>query len=118
MFDQGHVEIDEQAKTLAGQAKMRQELLFVDRGDDLNRFDFDDYEILDDEVRTKADLDAGAVIDDRDGLLPGNVQAATLQLEREDGFVDGLQEAGTEGRVHAVGGIYDVPREFVFGHNR
>ena len=42
VFDEGHLEVDEQAKALVGEPEIGQELLFVDGSDQLDGFDFYD----------------------------------------------------------------------------
>ena len=50
------VEVDQQAKPFVGQPQIGQKLLSVNRGENLDRLDLDDYPILDNQVGAESDV--------------------------------------------------------------
>lgn len=87
----------------------------MNRGEGFDGFDFNDDFVLDEEVGTEAVLHAQGVVDDRDGVLGQNAEAAPGEFPGEGGFVNGLEETWTEGGVNAESGVDDVAGDFVFG---
>ena len=69
VLDQRSVEVDQQAKSLIGQPKIGQKLLFVHRRENLNRLDLDDQQILDDQVSSEPDVEPNRSVDHRNCLL-------------------------------------------------
>jgi hypothetical protein len=70
------MEIDEEASTNACQAKIRDELGFVDRQHAFDGFHLDDQGILDDEIHSVAAFEANSLVCERDGLLLSEDQSA------------------------------------------
>ena len=62
VFDEGHLEVDGQAKTLAGRPQPSQKLLLVDWGDQLDGFDFDDDLVLDEQARPESSVDTDTLM--------------------------------------------------------
>jgi hypothetical protein len=56
VLDQRRVEVDQQAKPFVGQPQIGQKLLSVNRREDLDRLDLDDYPILDNQVGPAPDV--------------------------------------------------------------
>jgi hypothetical protein len=68
VFDQGHLEVDEQAKTLVGEPEIGQKLFLVDRGEQLHGFDFHDHLVFNDQVCPESRVDADILVDHRNRL--------------------------------------------------
>ena len=69
VFDQRHVEVDQPAKPLAGETEIRQKLLLVDWGDQLDGFDLDDNLIFDHQMGLESGVDTDILIGHRNRLL-------------------------------------------------
>lgn len=82
VFDQGHLEVDEQAKTLVGEPEIGQKLFLVDRGQQLHGFDFHDDLVFNDQVCPEAGVDADILIDHRDRLLARRAETPATQFIR------------------------------------
>ena len=54
VYEFGHVEIDEQTGWTSSQPKIRHDLGLMHREQTIDRFDFDDHEILDDQINAVA----------------------------------------------------------------
>ena len=74
VFDERHLEVDEQAQTLVGEPKVCQKLFLVNRGENLYRLHFDNHFVFNDQVGPKAGIDANTLIDDRNPLLARQVK--------------------------------------------
>jgi hypothetical protein len=62
VFDEGYLEVDEQAKALVGEPEIGQKLLLVDRGEQLDGFDFHDDLVFDDQIGPESGVDADILI--------------------------------------------------------
>ena len=91
IFDQRHVEVDQQAKTLVGQSEIGQQLLLVDRGQRLDRFDLHNDLVFDHQVGAEAGIDPDILIDHRNGLLAYGAETATAQFIRQDCLINRFQ---------------------------
>jgi hypothetical protein len=70
VLDESHLEVDEKAEALVGEPEVGQKLLLVNRSEKLDGFHFHDHLVLDDQVGPESGVDADALIDHRDRLLP------------------------------------------------
>jgi hypothetical protein len=82
VLDQRRVEVDQQPKSFVGQPPIGQKLLFVKRGEYLDRLDLDDHLILDNQVSAEPDVDPKGAVDHRDWLL-AHRSKSTLSRARQ-----------------------------------
>src|ERR1041385_175142 len=116
VFNQSHVEVDEESKTLVRQTEVGEQLLLVHWGELLDRFHLHQDLVFDDEIGTEACLDPCALIDHGDLGLPDHSQPTLLQFPGQGRDVDTFQQARPESGVNPKSGIYDLLGEVVFGH--
>ena len=91
IFDQGHLEVDQQAKTLVCQPEIGQKLLLVNRGNHFDGFDFHDDLVFHDQVSAECDVNADVLLDDWNRLLAHRVQTPAAQLICHDRIVNGFE---------------------------
>jgi hypothetical protein len=91
VFDEGDVEVDEQAQAFVGQLQIGQKLLFVHRRDALQGFDLHDHCILYHQVSVKSCEDVNCLVDHRNGLLASDAQSTLFQFVRQSRFVHRFQ---------------------------
>ncbi len=88
----------------------------VDWGYGLDGFEFDDDFAFDQEVGPEAGFDLDGFVDDRDGELTGDVEAALREFVSKGSFVDGFEQPGAQLGVDAIGRVEDLVSDFIFGH--
>jgi len=108
VFDQRHVEVDQQAKTLVGETEIGQKLLLVNRGKHLDGFDFDDDLVFDDQIGPESSIDTDVLLDYRNRLLAHRAETPAAQFIRQDGIVNRFQQARAKRRMNAESGIDDL----------
>jgi hypothetical protein len=118
VLDEDHVKVDEQAKAFVRQAEIRQKLFPVDRSERLDGFDFDDYLVFHDEIGPEASIYTDTLIDHRNRLLSHGAETSTAEFIRQDGIINGFQQARAEGRVNAEGGVHNLPGDGVLCHKQ
>lgn len=91
VLDQCRVEVDEQAKPLVSQSQIGQKLLSVNRREDFDRFDLDDYPILDNQVRPEPSVDTDCPVDHWDCLLADRPEATLSKFIGEHRMVNRFQ---------------------------
>jgi hypothetical protein len=116
IFDQRHLEVDEQAQSLVGQPEIGQKLLFVDWREEFDGLHFHNHFLLDDQVGAEAGVDADFLVDHRDRLLPSCSETSTIQLVRQDCIVNRFQQARSECGVNAEGRVHDFLGDGVLSH--
>ena len=117
IFDERHLEVDEQAQTLVGEPQVGQKLLLVNRSENLDGFHFHDHLIFDDQVGAEAGVNAHTVVDHRNRLLPHRAQTPAAQFICQDWIVDRFEQARPERRMDAEGGIHNLLGDGVLGHS-
>jgi len=116
VFDEGHLEVDEQPEALVGEPEIGQKLLLVDRSEKLDGFHFDNHLVFDDQVGPESGVDAETVVDYRNRLLPDNTEAPALQFVGQDCLLDGFQQARSQLGVNAKSRVHDLLGDGVLGH--
>src|SRR5450755_2237240 len=107
IFDERHLKVDEQAQTLVGEAKIRQQLFLVNWSEKFDGFHFHDHLVLDNHVGPKSSIDADVFINYRNRLLAHCPEAPASQLKCQNRIINGFEEAGTQRGVNAIGGVDD-----------
>ena len=85
------MEIDEKANTHVEEAEMGKQLRLVDGMQSIFAFDFNDDFVVYDQISAEAAFELNAVIDEGDGFLALNREAALLQFMCETGLVSGFE---------------------------
>jgi hypothetical protein len=80
IFDECHLEVDEQAQSLVGEPEIGQKLLPVNRSEDLDRFYFDNHLVFDDQIGPESGVDADILVDYWDRLLPNRPESPAIQF--------------------------------------
>ena len=91
-----HVEIDQQADFTAGEPQVRQHLGAVHRLESLDRLDFDDHRVFDEQIDSVAAVERLTSVDQRKRLLSFDVQPTVEQFEGEARFVRRFEQARAE----------------------
>ena len=87
---------------MAAQAKIGQQLRFVDRGKVLDRFDFEYQARLNDDVHPIFQRQPLTLIDDRQANLTSKCQPSMSQLVAKTLLIGGFQQAGAKLAMNAV----------------
>jgi hypothetical protein len=114
VLDECHLKVDEQAEALVGQAEIGQELLLMDQSEQFYGLDFDDDFILDNQICAEPGVDTDVLVDHWDRMLAGYAETAAVEFIRQDGVINGFQQARAEGRMDAIGGVYYLSGNGVF----
>lgn len=96
VLEEDAAEVDQQAKSFVGEAKVGEQLFSVYGKVLLDGLQFDDDRLLDDKVGAEAFLEFDAVVTDWHRYLATDAQAAAFETVTEENFVDGFEEAGPE----------------------
>ena len=96
IFDERHLEVDEQPQSLVGEPEVGEKLLSVNRGEKFDGLHFNNHLIFDDQIGPETGVDADILVDHRDGLLPNCPEAPTVQFIRQDRIVNGFQQTGSK----------------------
>jgi len=91
VLDERSIEVDQQAKPFVGQPQIGQKLLSVNRGENLDRLDLDDYLILDNQIGPKPDVDSNGPVDHGDWLLAHRSESTLSKFIGEHGMVNRFQ---------------------------
>jgi hypothetical protein len=78
-----------------------------------NRFHFDDYQVLDDQINPIARLDFHPFVDDRHNSLSDVSKVPCRQFKLKAARVDRLEQSGAERSVHFDYSSQDFPRDLV-----
>ena len=116
VFDQRHLEVDQQAKPLVGEPEIGEKLLLVDREEHLDGFDFYDDFIFDHQIGPESRIHADAVIDHRNRLLAHCAETPPAQLLRQNRLINRFQQARSQSCMNAESGIDDFLGNGVLGH--
>jgi len=92
MYD---VEVDQQSDGFAAQFEIRNNLSLMNRRDRIDRLDFDNHEIFDQQIHSIADLQFHAVVDDGKSDLARASNTRFVKLMLQAGLVGTLQQART-----------------------
>jgi hypothetical protein len=121
---QGHrVEIDQQSDAARADAKVGQQLGFVQRVNLLHRFEFEDNVLLDNDVCLVTGIEIDTVVNQGEPDMLGERQVGFLEFVAEASLVGGFQEARAQARVDAHGKSDDLVCEIgggarFLGHDR
>ena len=81
------VEVDDQTEPTIEKPQEGEQLRCCDWGDVLHHFEFDDYEILDEEVNPISAFQMNALVDQRQGSLPANRNTSQTKFMTQTRFV-------------------------------
>jgi hypothetical protein len=118
VFDQRHMEVDEQAEAFVGEPEIGEKLLLVYRSEQLDRFDFHDYFVFDNQISPKSSVKVDILIDHRNRLLTHSAETAPIQFIDRYGFVYGLEQAWAKLRVDAESSVHNLPGDDVLSHDQ
>lgn len=117
LLDERCAEIDQQPKPLVCKFEIRFKLLLVHRKKDLDAFDFDDDQIVYEEIDLEGVLEIQSTVGKSDGVLTNRRQAALVQFSEKDAFLYRFEQAGTWFDMDVVGRIDDLFGKGIFRHN-
>lgn len=98
-------EIEEQPYGLFPQPQIGQELFEMRAGEFLNRLDFDDQPLRNEQIDAKGGRVMHSTKFNVDRHLSGDLQAAPFQLSRQYNLIDAFQQAGTKLLVNPETGV-------------
>ncbi len=75
-------------------------MFLVNRMHIFNRFDFNNNTIFSQQINPESFIITGFIVDKCHRNLPLNLQAAFYQLMIKDGFINGLQQSGSQRLVN------------------
>ena len=78
VFDERHLEVDEQPQTLVSEAKVRQELFLVNRSEKLDGFHLHDHLVFDNHVGAESGINTDVLVDHRNRLLARRTQTSEI----------------------------------------
>ena len=96
VFHEVDIEIDQEAEVEVCQLEVCQYLLTVKVRDFLNRFQFYDDEVFDDQVSNESPLKTITMIVDIDGHLGKRLQASTFQFLYKNFLVNTFKQSGAK----------------------
>jgi hypothetical protein len=114
--DERHVEINQQAEAFVGQAEVRKKLLFVDWGKDLDRFDFHNDFVFNDQIGPEAGFDADTIINHWNRRLARRPETSPAKFIRQNRMVDRFQQARPQPDMDVEGAVDDLFGDGVLGH--
>jgi hypothetical protein len=94
------VEVDQQADALPGELEIRVELRLVDAKESIDRLEFDDYLVGDEEIDSEPHVDGLILVLEGETELAGEWDFADGEFVREARFIRGFEQPGSERRVH------------------
>jgi hypothetical protein len=122
MFDQRHVEVDQVAKTSAGQLEISEELRLVEWLHLLDSFQLTDDSTRDQYIQAYSFGQRGAIITDGKGNLMLEGDPALLELVAEASFIDTLQKSWAQITMNGIGCVHNNPADpvilWVYRRNR
>jgi hypothetical protein len=113
LLEQRDVEVHQETETTSGQLHIGQDLSFMDARQRIDGLDFDDYEILDDQVDAISRVELDAVIDDGQRHLPSARQATRMKLMGQTMFIGRFQQPRTKRPMNLQPGVNNGPGEAV-----
>ncbi len=96
VFDEGHLEVDEKAEALVGEPEVSQKLFLVNRGEKSDGFHFHNHLVFNDQIGPKSGVDADALIDHRNRLLPDDTEPPAVQFVRQDCLIDRFEQTRSQ----------------------
>ncbi len=112
VLDESGVEVDQQAKSFVGQPQVGEQLLSVNRCEDLNRLDLDDHLILDDQVGPEPDVNPNRSIDHRDWLLSDRPESTLGKFIGEYRMINRFQQSWPQGGVRKAASTISLAMAF------
>jgi len=94
------VKVQDEANLSSEQSQIGQELRFVDGGDTVDAFQFDDDAILHEHVYLVADIKLNTFVLNRQRHLPLKSNATQMELMTESSFVRRLEQSGAQMSMH------------------
>ena len=118
VFDQMVTEVDQEAKSFVHQAQIGQDLFAVHSIKRRDRFYFNDYAVVDDQVGAKAFVERDPFPSNRNRHLPFHEVAVFAQLMRKRDFVYDFEDAWPKFGVQSVSSFDNPSRDFILFHAR
>ncbi len=103
VFEADGVEIHEQAEAATTEAEIGEDLGFVDFGEGVDGFDFENEGFVDDEIGFEGGIEADVAVDEGDGGLAFEGDSGVGEFAGEAGFIGGFEQAGAELAVDFYG---------------
>ena len=110
--------VDKQSELPIAQSKLSQNLLRVNLGEALDRLQFNEHFVFDQQVSAEALFKSQAIVMNWDWHLSLNIQASLPEFVRKQDFVNCFEQARSRLRVNAKSSIENDSRECVFVHRR
>lgn len=102
------MEVDEKSEPEAFQAEIGQELGLVDRGEPLDRLDFDGHESTDDDIKPIAAIEPDPLVFQRQGLLPLEGELSPREFVTEAFFMGRLEQTWPQAPMDFDGRAHDL----------
>jgi hypothetical protein len=107
IFEELNVEIHKESDALARQLEVGQDLGLVEARERLDRVDFDDDCVVNDDIHPIRGVQPRRLVDDRERNLAGEQHAARSEFIGEAVLIRGFEKAGPEGPVNLQPRVYD-----------
>jgi len=112
----GDIEVDEQSKRPLRQLEIRQNDCLVNGGQRVDGLELHDNAPFHQKVDSITALQLDVLVDDRNGFLPLELQAAQSQFPRQAFLVCGFEQSGAEEAMDFNRGANDSVSEFIVRH--
>jgi hypothetical protein len=103
-----YVEVYQQPELMSRETQVSQDNGFVNRTEALDRFQFDDDAILDQQIQAESAVEFDRFVHERHGFLLFKADAAEGQFVAKALFVRGFEKARAEELVNLDGGANDL----------
>ena len=98
---------------MSAQTQVGQQLLLVDRSDCLDGLQFNDHQVLDNQIGFERLFNVNCFIVDRNGMLIHHLKTTLPQFIKENSLINRLKQSRPESRVDLERSINDLPRNLV-----
>lgn len=115
-LEQCRAKVDQQTEAFVCEAKLREHLFGMDSREFFDGFQFNDDEVLHNQVRAKTFFKDKVVIPDGDGHLPLHFKSSLPQLIGKDDFINRFEQSRPESVVNVKSRIDDHTGDFIFVH--
>lgn len=93
VFQQRFTEVDQESQSKPGQSQLSQNLFAVNRGEFLHRLQFDDNQVLNDNVGPETLIEGETIVIDRDSNLPFGCESRVSQFMHKNHFVNRFEQS-------------------------
>ncbi len=110
ILDSLDVEVDQETESVSGKLQVGEHLRGVYRLQAVDRLEFDDNEIVNNQIEPQSGFESFSFINHRQGDLPSNAHAGVPQLILETDLVDTLQQSRPQSGVHGERRVHNRSR--------